>query len=156
MTSLEYLQLTPIQLEKHRQKLVSFIQQHGDNRITHRAVRWVKSLDPDATLLNPGTSAIAAMDDKRLRGFLIVSDYGRDESFVVVHRDYRSMNTGKNLIQQYLYHHDKLYGRVALDNIPSLKMCLANGMVGFKMTEGPTGKPTLWLGIGNWNKDDIE
>ncbi len=152
---MDYLELNPDQLEKYRTRLVTFIHQHGDNRITHRAIRWLKELDADQILLDEGTAVIAALDHKSLRGLIMISDYGRKEAFVVVHREHRSLNTGTKLIQQYLKTRDKLYGRVAIDNIPSLKMCLANGMVGFKLTEGPTGKPTLWFGIGNWQKEDI-
>lgn len=153
---MEYLELSPIQLEKYRTRLVQFIQQHGDNRITYRAMRWLKALDADQLLLQEGTAIIAATSDKQLRGIIIIADYGREESFVVVHRDHRTMNIASSLIQKYLEGKDKLYGRVALDNIPSMKMCLSNGMVGFKLTEGPTGKPTMWFGMGNWRKEDIE
>lgn len=153
---MNYLELSPSQLERHRERIIQFLKKHGDNRITHRAIRWLRSFDVDHILLQEGTSAIAAIDQSVLQGFLMVSDYGRDESFIVVHQEQRTKNIGSALIQQYLAKNDKLYGRVALDNIPSLKLCLSNGMVGFKLTEGPTGKPTLWLGLGNWKKDDIQ
>ncbi len=153
---MDFLELSPIQFDRHRSRLVQFIQQHGDNRITHRAIRWLRELDADLLLLQAGTAIIVALSEKQLRGLIIIADYGREESLAVVHRDYRSMNIASALIQKYLDDKDKLYGRVALDNVPSIKMCLANGMVGFKLTEGPTGKPTMWFGMGNWKKEDIE
>lgn len=153
---MHFLELSPNQLDKHRNRLIRFIKQHGDNRITHRAIRWLSEADADQLLFQEGTAIIVALENNRLRGTFIISNYGIDEAFVVVHRDHRSQNTGKNLIQQYLNTRNKLYGKVALDNIASMKMCLANGMVAFKMTDGPTGKPTLWFGSGNWKKEDIE
>lgn len=153
---MDYLELIPNQLVKHRNRLIQFIKQHGDNRITHRAIRWLREADADLLLFKEGTAIITALENSRLRGVIIISDYGIDEAFVVVHRDHRSKSTGTNLIQQYLKKREKLYGKVALDNIPSMKMCFANSMVALKLTEGPTGKPTLWFGTGNWNKEDIQ
>lgn len=152
---MEYTELSPIQLEKHRTRIVQFVKKHGDRRITHRAIRWMQELDPDQLLLQEGNAIIVALEEQRLRGIIMIADYGRDEAFVVVHRDCRANHIGQDLIATYLTTRQKLYGKVALDNVPSLKMCLANGMVGFKLTEGPTGKPTMWFGVGNWTKDDI-
>jgi hypothetical protein len=50
----------------------------------------------------------------------------------------------------------KVYTRVAYDNIPSLKLCFRCGLTAFAMTKGPTGKPTLWLGGGDYQKEEVE
>jgi len=151
---MRFLYLTEEQLEKHRKAIVDFIRYHGEKRITHQAIKWVTEMSTE-DLKRPGTAVIVAVEGKVLCGMIAVSNYGIDESIVIVHRNYRQQNIGIQLINHLLAVIDKLYGRVSLDNIPSLKMCFAIGMVGFKLIEGPTGKPTMWMGIGNWNKEDI-
>jgi hypothetical protein len=43
-----------------------------------------------------------------------------------------------------------------MDNIPSLKLCFSIGMVAFDLFTGVTGKPTLWLGIGKWDREEVK
>lgn len=153
---MNYIELTPQQLSKHRQVLIRFINEHGENRITHRAIRWLKNFDPEQLRLNRGTVIYVALDGKKLCGIVVITNYGIDESFVVIHKDYRQQNIATDMIQKFFSTREKAYGRVALDNIPSMKMCFANGMVAFALTEGPTGKPTLWFGYGKWSKEDVK
>lgn len=153
---MNYIELTPNQLRKHRDVLIRFIKIHGDNRITHRAIQWLRTFDAEQLRLHEGTVVYVAMDGKLLCGLVVIANYGIDESFVVVHKDYRHQSIATDLIQKFFTTREKVYGRVALDNIPSIKMCFANGMVAFALTEGPTGKPTLWFGYGNWSKEDVE
>jgi GNAT superfamily N-acetyltransferase len=140
---------------KYKPLIIDFVSKYGDKRITHKAIRWLKELDAMEMGLE-GTFLVAAVDGSQIVGFVGVSDYGRSESIAVVHKDHRQNNIGKSMIQHLMNVVDRLYGKVALDNIPSLKMCMAMGMVGFKIFEGPTGKPTMWLGYGNWKKEDVE
>ncbi|RKD23761.1 GNAT family N-acetyltransferase [Ammoniphilus oxalaticus] len=148
-------QITPETLPAVRPKLIRFLNLHGDKRITRQGIRWLERLQAEK-LNQKGDVILVAVEQKKLTGLLAISDYGRKESIVVVHRQHRQKKTGINLISEILKRVDKCYGRVALDNVPSLKMCFAMGMVGFKIIEGPTGKPTLWLGLGNWKKEDVE
>ncbi|MEW9670693.1 GNAT family N-acetyltransferase [Ammoniphilus sp. 3BR4] len=148
-------QITPESLPKVRQRLIRFLKSHGDKRITKQGIRWLEGLN-EAEVLHPGNVILVCIEDKKLTGLIAVSDYGRQESYVAVHQDYRQRQTGVTLIEELMKRIDKAYGRVALDNVPSLKMCFAMGMVGFKLVTGPTGKPTLWLGLGNWKKEDVE
>ncbi|HJV44942.1 MAG TPA: GNAT family N-acetyltransferase [Bacillota bacterium] len=148
-------QVTPEQLPKVKQRFIQFIQLHGDKRITKQATRWLEAITGEQ-LTEEGNCILAAIEDKKLTGVLAVADYGRKEAFVAVHVHYRQQKTGVTLLEELLKRVDKAYGRVALDNIPSLKMCFAMGMIGFKVITGPTGKPTLWLGLGNWKKEDVE
>lgn len=138
-----------------RNRLIQFLHLHGDRRITKKGMQWLKTADP-GDLEKDGNLILVAVKDQKMKGILAISDYGRKESFVAVHRNERQQGIGVMLINHLLQHVDKAYGRVALDNIPSLKMCLAIGMVGFDLTTGPTGKPTLWLGVGNWSKEDVQ
>ncbi len=148
-------QVTPDTLPKVRQRLIRFLQLHGDKRITRQGIRWLEGLHGEE-LNKQGSLILVTIEENRMTGILAISDYGREESYVAVHQDYRQKRTGVTLIEELMKRVDKAYGRVALDNIPSLKMCFAMGMIGFKVISGPTGKPTLWLGLGNWRKDDVE
>jgi GNAT superfamily N-acetyltransferase len=147
-------QLTKNQVLKHRSRLITFLKQHGDKRITHNAIQWLKTAD-EAALNTQGTAVLAVLDGNKLVGVLIISRYGLDESFMAVHKQYRNQNIAKNMIDEAISTLGKIYGRVALDNLSSLKACLASGMVAFHLFTGPTEKPTLWLGGGNWSKSDV-
>ena len=148
-------QITPETLPTVRQRLIRFLSLHGDKRITKKGIRWLESLQPEELTVQ-GNIILVAVEEKKLTGLIAISDYGRQESLVAVHLLHRKQNTGVTLISELMKRVDKCYGRVALDNIPSLKMCFAIGMIGFKVISGPTGKPTLWLGLGNWKKEDVE
>ncbi|RXT04810.1 N-acetyltransferase [Ammoniphilus sp. CFH 90114] len=152
---MEIKQITPDTLPKVRQRLIQFLRLHGDKRITKQGIRWLQRLKSEEVML-PGNVILIAIEDKIMTGLIAVADYGRAESYVAVHKRYRQKQTGVTLIQELMRRIDKAYGRVALDNVPSLKMCFAMGMVGFKLVTGITGKPTLWLGLGNWKKEDVE
>lgn len=147
--------IEPEQLPKVRKRLMTFTRLHGDRRITKHGIHWLKKFQADALSKEQGTMVIAAMENNTLTGLLTISDFGRDESYVVVHRRHRKSGLAKKLIQEMLRQVDKAYGRVALDNTASIKMCLAMGMVGFKLVNGPTGKPTMWFGTGNWKYEDV-
>lgn len=148
-------QITPDTLSKVRQRLVRFLNLHGDKRITKKGIRWLQNLQGEELDIK-GNVILVAIEENKLTGLLAISDYGREESIVAVHQLHRQQNTGVTLITELMKRVDKCYGRVALDNVASLKMCFAMGMTGFKVISGPTGKPTLWLGLGNWKKEDVE
>lgn len=152
---MEFLYLTPAQLVTNLPRLLRFIRTYGEGRITHRALRWLRSFTGEEDE-EPGTLFLVAKENQRIAGFFSARDYGRKESFIVIHPRYRNQGLGRGMVQESLTRMDKFYGRIALDNLPSLKMALALGMVGFHLTKGPTGKPTLWVGIGNWRKEDVE
>ncbi|MBO8171898.1 MAG: N-acetyltransferase [Bacillaceae bacterium] len=147
--------IKPEQLDRVRKNLIQFIYLHGDKRITKKAINWFRQVAPEE-LHDQGNLILAAVHDHKIKGILAVADYGRKESFAVVHRDSRQSGIGIRMVDEALRQMNKLYGRVAVDNIPSMKMCLSLGMVGFKMTTGPTGKPTLWFGAGDWKREDVE
>lgn len=140
---------------KNRPLFLRFIREHGDSRITHHAIGWLRNLSEEA-FNKDGNIVIAVMDGRRLVGLGAVSNYGLNESLAVVHRQYRQKDIGRQLIRAFVDNLGKFYGRVALDNIASLKMCFAAGLYGFKLTTGPTGKPTLWVGGGNIDMEDVD
>jgi hypothetical protein len=147
--------ITGEQLPAVRGKLIRFFKLHGDKRITSRALAWFESLPP-ADLKKPENLILIYVEEKRLLGCLAVADYGIKESFIAIHQEARQLGIAKLLVEYTLDNTEKLYARVALDNIPSMKTCFAVGMVGFSCITGPTGKPTVWMGAGNWRKEDVE
>ncbi|WP_028986388.1 GNAT family N-acetyltransferase [Thermicanus aegyptius] len=151
---MEFRTLTPDELHPYRPFLLHFLRRFGGGHITHRAIRWLKNME-GKELEEKGTLILIATEAKKLIGLFAVSDFGLKESLIAVHPKHRNRNLGKEMLKRAIESLGTLYGRVALDNLPSLKMCLGIGMVGFKLIEGPTGKPTLWLGIGQWKKEDV-
>ncbi|WP_048600624.1 GNAT family N-acetyltransferase [Rubeoparvulum massiliense] len=148
------LQLSEEQFSKHRGALLHFIQRYGDQRITFRAIRWIKRL-PASKLSEAGTFVLVARSGNELKAVLVIGDYGKEEALVVVHPDSRNDGIGKALLDHLFRRIDRAYGRVAIDNLPSMKMCFGMGMVAIQLTTGPTGKPTLWFGMGKWSLDDL-
>lgn len=136
--------IRPTLLRRVRPLLLNFSKRHGDRRITHRAMRWLRNLTGDP--YPGGTWLAAALDGRRLVGFILFGNYGLDEAFIVVHPEYRKQAVGESLLKAALHTLDRVYTRVACDNIPSLKLCFKEGLVAFHLITGPTGKPTLCLG----------
>lgn len=151
---MNYHVVSPALFNRIRSYLIAFTTRFSDNRITHQAIRWLKQLKP--TDLKEGTLIIIAVDRKKLVGLVVFGNYGIDESFCVVHPQYRNQGIGEKLLKLSLRHLDRVYTRVATDNIPSLKVCFACGLVAFRLIKGPTGKPTFIFGGGNWKKDQLK
>ncbi|MFC7442814.1 GNAT family N-acetyltransferase [Laceyella putida] len=146
--------LTPAQVSANKPTILRFMKRYGDGRITHRALRWFKQLGAES--FPEGTHIAAALEQKKLIGVIVIGQYGLQEAFIAVHPDFRQQKVGEGLVQHTLGKLDKLYTRVACDNTASLKLCFSCGLVAFNLFKGPTGKPTLWLGGGNFQPQDIE
>lgn len=142
------------QLDKVRPLLIRFLRSYGDRRLTHKALRWLKSLPTEP--YKEGTIIAVALDEKRLAGVIAVGQYGIQEAIIAVKPHYRKHGLGKDLVRFIMQNINRMYARVATDNIPSLKLCFALGMVAFDLFTGVTGKPTLWLGLGKWDKDEVQ
>lgn len=151
---IRWLKLTERNLERHRKHLLLFFRKHGDKRITKAGMDWLRQAGKE-DVNREGNFMIYGLHNKLLVGVFIVVNYGIDESFIAVHRHYRNQDIGSEMIQRAITELGKLYGRVAMDNIPSLNLCFHNGMVAFQYLRGPTGKPTLWLGGGQWKREDV-
>lgn len=147
----------PLQhLDRYRNRLLQFIRLYGENRVTHKALRWFRNLSTDRSG-DEGTLICAALDEKgRILGVVVVGHYGLEESFVVVKPSSRAQGVGQALVRQTVQRLGRLYGRVAVDNPASLKMCFNVGMIAFDLFTGVTGKPTLWFGAGNWDKKEAK
>lgn len=137
-----------------KKSIFPFIRQNGDKRITHQAVNWLKNLTPSE--LDKGGNLVLVFKDKnKIVGLFCINDYGKKEIFFVVDKEERNKGIGKMLGKYAIGTLGKLYARIAADNTPSLKAAFSVGMVAFDCFEGPTGKQTLWLGAGNWDRNEI-
>lgn len=148
------IRLTPGQFLSNRRKIIRFLRNHGDRRITLKAIRWIREATKK-DVEQEGFLALCALHHHSIIGVMVIADYGRAESIIAIHKNHRNQRIAKTMVQQAISTLGKMYGRVAIDNIPSLKICLDNGMVAFHLFTGVTNKPTLWLGGGNWKKEDI-
>lgn len=152
---MEIIKLDYATYKRHKTKWGKFIQSYGDQRITHAVRRWLASISSEE-FEQPGTEILVALENRKMTGISGFSQYGLHHSFAVILPEHRSHGIAKELIQTHLRHLGKVYTRVALDNVPSMKVCFSNDMIAFKLVNGPTGKPTLWFGGGNWSKRDVE
>ncbi len=146
-------QFPPQALNRLKKPILRFMKQYGDGRITHRAMRWFKQQSVESFKEN--SYIAAAYDGKKVTGIIVFGNYGIEESFIAVHPDYRQKGVGVQLLKQATQSLGKVYARIAADNIASLKLCFACGLVAFSLSKGPTGKPTFWLGGGNFKPDDV-
>ncbi|RXT03612.1 GNAT family N-acetyltransferase [Ammoniphilus sp. CFH 90114] len=142
------------QLPLIRQNLLDFIQRFGDKRITHKAIRWLDVLSVDE-LKQRGNGIAIAIERGELIGVLVVAQFGIHHSFIAVHNDHRKRGIAKLLLREVTKRMDRFYARIAMDNIPSLSTSFSIGMVAIEVVKGPTGKPTLLLGWGNWDRENF-
>lgn len=140
-------------LMPYRQKIILFLRKNGEGRITHRALRWLSRISTSEN--TPGSIALVALEEKQLAGVMIFSRYGIEEAITAVHPRYRKQGIGEALLLEAIEKLGKVYTRVACDNVASLKLCFRCGLQAFSIFKGPTGKPTLWLGGGNYDPNDI-
>lgn len=145
--------VSPPLFNRIRSYLITFTTHYSEDRITYQAIRWLKKLKQ--TELKEGTMIIIAVEGKKLIGLIAFGNYGINESFCVVHPKYRNRGIGERLLKHSLQHLNRVYTRVATDNIPSLKVCFASGLVAFRLLKGPTGKPTIIFGGGDWKQDEM-
>ncbi len=136
-------------------RCLQFFEKYGDKRITKCALTWLANLKP-AELLNPGTIILFAIENRQIIACIACSHYGIHHSIIAVRPENRKHKIGDDLLKQMILKNSKFYATVAIDNIPSLQLCFANEMTAFLLINGPTGKPTLWLGGGNWSKEDVK
>ncbi len=136
-----------------RAELCRFVRRHGEQRITKGARDWLQSVHP-GRFNRRGRMLLLARNGSQLLGLLGVERYGLDVLFVVVHRDVRGRRIARRLIHEALQQAGRLYARVATDNTASLRTFLRSGLVGVALERGVTGKPTLVLAGGRWQRDE--
>lgn len=151
---MRYIQLSFDAFKRHHSKFNVFIQRHGDKRITRTGIEWLNEV-AESEYKQEGTYVLCALNKSQLVGLVIIVKYGLKESYIIVHSTFRNQHVAKEMLHKAMQDLGKLYGRVAMDNLPSLQMCFNSGMTAFHLTTGPTSKPTLWLGGGKWSRQDV-
>ena len=104
------------QLNKVRRRLLHFLRLYGDKRLAHKALRWLSTLPPIQPV-EEGTVIAVALDGRRLVGVIAMDSTGKEKSIIAVKPDYRQSGVGRQLVHYALEHLDRLYARVAMDNI---------------------------------------
>ncbi len=145
------IKITSSTQSKIRKTLVQFIVKYGDGHITRKAVNWINRTPFSKIDKNNGDAIHVFLNEKnQIIGIIAISHYGLEQAIIVIHPNYRKKGLGNQMTKGVLEDIDKYYVRVATDNIASLKLCFSSGMRAFHLVKGPTGKPTLVLGMGNW------
>jgi len=137
-----------------RKSLINFVIRYGDEHITKKAINWLKSVPFPKINQENGDLIHIYVEGKKIVGLLAIANYGMEQAFIVVHPNFRKTGVAYQLVVESLEDIDRFYVKVANDNVPSLKLCFATGMYAFDLIKGPTGKPTLVLGIGNWEEEE--
>ena len=143
---------TPEGLKK---PLISFISKYGDNHITKKAINWFNRTPFSEITKEKGDAVHIIINDRnKIIAMIGIVNYGLEQAIIVVHPKIRKTGIAQKLTNGVLDDIDRYYVKVANDNIPSLKLCFSIGMRAFNLIKGPTGKPTLVLGFGNWNSNE--
>lgn len=152
MKLIKVTEKTPESLKK---ALIRFIYKYGDGHITKKAIIWLKSTPLLELQREKGDLIHIYLNDKNnIIGVIAIANYGLKQAIIVVHPKVRNNGLAQNLVKGTLEDIDRFYVKVANDNMASLKLCFSVGMRAFGLTKGPTGKPTLILGFGNWNSKE--
>ncbi|OEG00061.1 hypothetical protein BHF71_06335 [Vulcanibacillus modesticaldus] len=149
------IKINPRTPENLRKYIIRFVSKYGEGHITKQAINWLRktpfsSLNKD----NGDLIHIYLSESNRIIGVIAIANYGLKQAIIVVHPKARKKGIAYKLTTGVLEDIDRLYVKVANDNIPSIKHCFNVGMRAFDLIKGPTGKPTLILGFGNWNKEE--
>ncbi len=149
---MKIVKITNLTPDSFRTKLIRFISKYGDNHITLKAIKWLRKTNFSSLDLDNGDLIYVSLDNnKKICGVLVISNYGLKQAFIVVHPLMRKKGLANNLTNEAMINLNRLYVKVANDNFPSLKHCFSLGMRAFDMMNGPTGKPTLVLGYGDFD-----
>ncbi|MCS1351635.1 N-acetyltransferase [Mechercharimyces sp. CAU 1602] len=151
---MEFQTLTSEQFQRMCPYLIHFFKNQGEKRITYQSLRWLHNQQNTGYEL--GTIATVALAQKRLAGALVLGRYGIEESLLAVHSTYRNQEIAETLLLQAKEELGKLYGRIECDNSASLKACFNAGLMAFRLIQGTTGKPTLWLAGGDWSEEELD
>lgn len=135
--------------------ILQFIIKYGDNHITKQAIKWLKNTSTKEINSQKGNIIhVIVNDQKKIIGIIAVANYGLEQAIIVVDPKVRKSGIGYRLTKGVLEDIDRYYVKVAHDNIPSLKLCFSVGMQAFDLIKGPTGKPTLILGAGDYDPQE--
>jgi len=154
---MEKIKITEATDELFKKRLLNFINNYGDGHITKKAITWLQRTPFSEIKPKQGNLIHVLLNkNKKIIAVLAISNFGLDQAIVVLHPNYRKKGLAKKLNTEALTDINRFYVRVANDNIPSLKLCFSLGMQAFSLIKGPTGKPTLVLGMGKWRYKEWE
>lgn len=149
------VKLTSRTPETFKKSLLGFITKYGDGHITKKAIRWLQNTPLSEIKKENGDVIHIYLNNKNsIIGVIAIANYGLKQAIIVVHPQVRKKGIAQNLVLGVLEDIDRFYVKVANDNIASLKLCFSVGMRAFDLIKGPTGKPTLVLGFGNWSSEE--
>lgn len=141
--------------ESFKKNLIYFIKKYGDGHITKKAIIWIKNTPfADINKKNGDLIHVYLNNKNNIIGTIAIANYGLKQAIIVVHPKVRNKGVAQNLVMETQKDIDRLYVKVANDNVASLKLCFSVGMNAFDLIKGPTGKPTSVLGFGNWSSDE--
>lgn len=127
---ISYRRVTEKDFRRIKPVILRIIKNHGDNHITRQALRNLQTMRA-TDLREEGNVIWTAWDGNKLVGFVFCENYGNRTSFSVVRRSYRSQGIGKNLLLRAVSTMGRFYAEVAADNMASLRVMFAMGMVAY-------------------------
>ncbi len=143
--------------EAFRKSLILFIIKYGDGHITKKAINWLKRTPFNAiNPLNGDLIHVVLNERKKIIAILAISHFGLNQAIIAVHPQARKKGVANKLVLSALEDINRLYVKVANDNVASLKLCFSLRMRAFDLIKGPTGKSTLVLGLGEWDEKEWE
>lgn len=152
---MKIIKITNSTPDSFRIRLIKFISKYGDGHITLKAINWFKKTNFFSLNLDNGDLIYVSLNNnEKICGVLVISNYGLKQAFIVVHPLIRKKGLANSLTSEALKSLNRLYVKVANDNVPSLKHCFSLGMRAFDMIIGPTGKPTFVFGYGDFDPEE--
>lgn len=138
------LRINKEQWPRWKKRILNFVGRYKDKHITKEAsskLRALKKVD----LGDPGTLVLVAAQNKRLVGVLVGVEHGKGCSLAVVKRSTRGRGLGKELLRRAIAELGSFHAEIASDNVPSLKIAFACGLLGYDVFVRDTGKTVLIL-----------
>jgi len=136
--------VSPMRWVKFRARVIKFVAKYKDKHITPESREKLRNLDKRA-LEEPGTLILLATDQKRFLGILVCQSFGEVFSIVVVRSGVRSKGVGKQLLRTALEMLGKLHVEIASDNVPSIKLAFACGLLGYGAFVRDNGQVVIQL-----------
>lgn len=136
--------VSPTRWDRIKTRVIEFVATHKDRHITKEASDKLKNFN-GIDLEQAGTLVLLVSAEKRLLGVLACQTYGEGFSIAVVRRGERSRGVGKLLLRNALNILGKMHVEIASDNVPSIKLAFACGLLGYGAFVRDNGQVVLRL-----------
>lgn len=141
---MEITRVTPELWRRARRRILRFVAYYRDRHITVETSAKFNALT--SHLLNEdGTLVLVATHEDELIGVLACKNYGKEFSLAVVRRGDRSKGVGKAMLRKALEDLNEFQVEIAADNVPSLSIAFACGLLAYGVFVRDTGKIVLKL-----------